>query len=210
MPCAAPVLGYFVLKIALVQSIFITKFCTSLGLFLCLREVKNAPYSPGPDPVLGYFVLKFASVQNMFWSSLFLKLNFALVLGYFLFFREVKMPRSARSCPCLGPGHHHPPLTKHTEYFEPTMLILFGKFCFKIIPLCCYKMFLQTPKICTSTSSLACESRGVISSLLERVTGESYPFLAKFSKFFVCSYFKIFLFVCFRAIKVRFHVCSRA
>ena len=36
----APVLGYFVLKFATVQSIFRTKFCPGLGLFL---EVKNAP-----------------------------------------------------------------------------------------------------------------------------------------------------------------------
>ena len=56
-PGPAPVLGYFVLKFAPVQSIFRTTF----------------------SPVLGYFVLKFAPVQ-------FLELNFVPILGYFLFF----------------------------------------------------------------------------------------------------------------------------
>ena len=50
MPRIAPVLGYFVLKLAPVQSIFRTKFCPGLGLFFIFCEVKNVPFSPGPRP----------------------------------------------------------------------------------------------------------------------------------------------------------------
>ena len=65
----------------MVQSIFRTKFCPGLGLFLISLREKNAPCSPGPAPVLSYFVLKFDPVENMSWSNLFLE-NFAPVLGY--------------------------------------------------------------------------------------------------------------------------------
>ena len=51
------------LKFAQVQSIFRTKFCPGLGLFLISLREKNALCSLGAAPVLGYFVLKFASVQ---------------------------------------------------------------------------------------------------------------------------------------------------
>ena len=86
------------LKFAPVQSIFTTKFCPGLGLFLISLREKNALCSPGAVPVLGYFVQKFAPVQSIF------RAKFCPGLGLF-FLRGEKCPFS----PGPGPGHHHPP-----------------------------------------------------------------------------------------------------
>ena len=56
MPRAVPVclvLGYFVLKLAPVQSIFRTKFCPALGLFFSSLRGEQCPVQPRSWPGLG-------------------------------------------------------------------------------------------------------------------------------------------------------------
>ena len=92
-------------------------------------------------------------------------------------------------------------ISKHTKYFKPRILILFGKYCFKNYTLTLLKMFLQKDSLKYGTT-WTCESRRVTSSLSEWVIGgggggggltlfgEFWTFLSAF----VSSYFFFHLF----------------
>ena len=105
-PGPAPALCYFVLKFAPIQSIFKTKFCPILGLFLFLCEVKNILHRSSPALVLGYFVLKFVPVQYIFRAKLCPSLGL-----FFIFLRGEKCSVLPPSCANLGLGHCYPPST---------------------------------------------------------------------------------------------------
>ena len=78
-------------------------------------------------------------------------------------------------------------ITKRTEYFEPTMLILFGKFCFKSYTLmllkCSYKLQKDSLKYGMSWFLGHVSPGGVTSSFLEWGNRGLTLFLVKFGNF---------------------------